>query len=99
MSNIDNEIFTSNIKKVKSASENLDGRIDDSNYWRLIALKNSRNSLLQLTDKYLLPDYPITPENLEIIKNYRQYLRDIININNDNILNGGYIELLPIPTL
>lgn len=99
MSNIDNEILTSNIKKVKSASVNLDGRIDDSNYWRLIALKNSRNSLLQLTDKYLLLDYPITPENLEIIKNYRQYLRDFININNDNILNGGYIELLPIPAI
>ena len=87
------------MNKVKSASENLDGVIDDTNYWRLIALKNSRNSLLQLTDKYLLPDYPITPENLEIIKNYRQYLRDFINLNSDVILNGGYIDIQPIPTL
>jgi hypothetical protein len=29
-----------------------------------IALKQQRNLKLCETDKYLLPDYPITPENL-----------------------------------
>jgi hypothetical protein len=38
--------------------------------------RNERNKLLLDTDKYLLPDYPITPENLIIIKQYRQSLRD-----------------------
>ena len=38
-------------------------------------LKKIRNELLQQTDKYLLLDYPTTPEQLEIIKKYRQDLR------------------------
>ena len=39
-------------------------------------LKNQRNLILNETDKYMIPDYPITPENLIIIKEYRQALRD-----------------------
>jgi hypothetical protein len=35
--------------------------------WDSLYLRNAHSSLLQLTDKYLIPDYPITPENLEII--------------------------------
>ena len=46
--------------------------------------KKMRNQLLLETDKYLLPDFPITPENLEIVKTYRQQLRDFTN--NDYIL-------------
>lgn len=38
--------------------------------------RKMRNDLLQETDKYLMPDFPITPENLIIIKEYRQALRD-----------------------
>jgi hypothetical protein len=67
------------------------------NNWDLIYLRNTRNSLLQLTDKYLLPDYPITPENLEIIKLYRQELRNFINNNQEGILNGVIPEIPPIP--
>jgi hypothetical protein len=59
--------------------------------------RNTRNSYLSLTDKYLLPDYPITDEKKEIIINYRQYLRELININKEAILNGENIEILPIP--
>ena len=43
--------------------------------------RKMRNDLLQETDKYLLPDFPITPENLEIVKEYRQALRDFTNNN------------------
>lgn len=39
-------------------------------------LKNKRNLILNETDKYLMPDYPLTPEQLIIIKDYRQKLRD-----------------------
>jgi hypothetical protein len=67
------------------------------NNWDLVYLRNTRNSLLQLTDKYLIPDYPITPENLEIIKAYRQELRDYINKNKEGILNGVIPEIPPIP--
>jgi len=67
--------------------------------WELVYLRNTRNARLQQTDKYLLPDYPITPENLEIIKAYRQELRDYININQEAILNGVIPEIPPIPIL
>ena len=71
---------------------------DDANYCRFILARNTRNGILQLTDKYLLPDYPITPENLEIIKLYRQMLRDIINVNKDAILSSGFeLDLPSIP--
>lgn len=43
--------------------------------------RKMRNDLLNATDKYLLSDYPITPEQLIIIKEYRQALRDFTNNN------------------
>ena len=36
-----------------------------------------RDSLLAQTDKYMLPDFPITEEKLVQYKAYRQYLRDL----------------------
>lgn len=41
------------------------------------AIRSKRNSLLAETDYLLMPDYPISQENLEKIKEYRQQLRDI----------------------
>lgn len=66
-------------------------------FWRLELLRNTRNSYLQLTDKYVLPDYPITEEKKNIIIEYRQMLRDFININKEAISNGLEFELPPIP--
>jgi hypothetical protein len=42
---------------------------------------SNRNQLLEKTDRYLLSDFPITPEQLEIVKQYRQALRDFTNNN------------------
>lgn len=50
-------------------------------YINYTLLTNTRNLILNETDKYLLPDYPITPENLEIVKEYRQLLRDFTKNN------------------
>lgn len=36
-----------------------------------------RDNLLTQTDKYMLPDFPITDEKREQYKAYRQYLRDL----------------------
>jgi hypothetical protein len=36
----------------------------------------TRNQLLAESDKYVLIDYPITADKLEIIKQYRQQLRN-----------------------
>ena len=46
-----------------------------------ITLKNKRNKIWGETDKYLIPDFPITPEQLIIVKEYRQLLRDFTNNN------------------
>lgn len=50
-------------------------------YTNLVLLRNQRNQLLAETDKYVLPDYPITSENLQLIKQYRQALRDFTSNN------------------
>lgn len=84
-------------KKVKSKSPSETN--DDPAYWNLVFIRNTRNSYLNLTDKYLLPDYPITDENKEVIINYRQYLRDFMNINYDNIIKGLDVSIDPIPII
>ena len=38
--------------------------------------KEERNKLLMETDKYVLPDYPISLENKMLILNYREDLRN-----------------------
>lgn len=87
-----------NIDDVEPEPEpELIGIKEGTNEWNLFQLRNIRNSYLHLTDRYLISDYPITPEKLEIIKNYRQMLREFININTDLILSGGNIEIPPIP--
>ena len=40
-------------------------------------IRTKRNSLLAETDYFLMPDYPISQECLEKVKEYRQELRDI----------------------
>ena len=46
-------------------------------------LRQQRNQLLVESDKYLLPDFPITSNNLTLIKEYRQQLRDYMELIND----------------
>ncbi len=73
-------------------------KYEDANIWHLVLLRNIRNNYLNLTDKYLLPDYPIQVEQREVIIVYRQMLRNIINLNRENVLNGvSDIEIPPIP--
>jgi hypothetical protein len=53
-------------------------------YFNKGLLKSQRNLILNETDKYLIADYPISPENLIIVKEYRQALRDFTK--NDYIM-------------
>jgi hypothetical protein len=87
------------VKKQKLTAYKSPGENNEGAYiWHLVLLRNIRNNYLNLTDKYLLPDYPITFEQKEIIKVYRQMLRDIININREDVLNGvTNLEIPPIP--
>ena len=60
----------------------------------LFNIRFERVSLLYKTDKYMLPDYPITPENLEKMKVYRQELRDFFQ--KDEVVNFPSPLKLPI---
>ena len=57
--------------------------------------RNIRNELLNKTDRYILEDYPLSAEQKQIIKEYRQQLREFINNNKDALKKRGiYIELI-----
>lgn len=94
-----NEVVAEQKKKKTSFKSPGDDNNDNKEYWDLVFLRNTRNSLLQLTDKYLLSDYPISDEKRYEIIEYRQYLRNFINQNETAILNGVIPEILPIPIL
>jgi hypothetical protein len=88
------EVKQPKITAHKSPGENNEGAY----IWHLVLLRNIRNNYLNLTDKYLLPDYPITAEKREIIIVYRQMLRNIINLKRNDVLNGiTDVEIPPIP--
>ena len=59
--------------------------------------RNIRNELLNKTDRYLLPDYPISIAQQMEIKTYRQDLREFINDNKEQILNGEKVDLPTVP--
>ena len=62
-----------------------------SNQHFLIRSTNLRNELLKTTDYYMLPDiYEVLSDTQkQDIRDYRQSLRDFININRDKYLNDG----------
>ena len=39
-------------------------------------VREVRNEYLEATDKYMIVDFPISEEERDLYKNYRQYLRD-----------------------
>lgn len=51
--------------------------IDDAQ--KSIEIRNKRNCLLNDSDKYMIEDYPISKEDKDKVKTYRQQLRDITN--------------------
>ena len=60
-------------------------------------LRSARDGRLSATDKYLMPDYPISPAELADIKAYRQALRDLPAQPGAPWDGGG--ELTPWPEL
>jgi len=57
--------------------------------------KEQRNQLLAESDKYLLLDFPISSNNLILVKDYRQKLRDYMDI--PEVKNYNYASTTPIP--
>lgn len=56
--------------------------------------REERNKLLVQSDKYLIVDYPISTEKIELIKQYRQQLRDYMNL--EEVKNFDYYLETPI---
>ena len=61
-------------------------------------LREQRNQLLKESDIYMLPDYPISPENLEKVKIYRQQLRDYMSQIN-GLVSIPKMPQFPFPNL
>jgi len=57
--------------------------------------KEQRNQLLADSDKYLLLDFPISSNNLILVKDYRQKLRDYMDL--PEVKNYNYASTTPIP--
>lgn len=55
-------------------------------------VRRKRDSLISRTDYYILPDYPSTPDGIEVVKQYRQELRNIT-------LQSGFPRNVQWPTL
>ena len=73
----------------------VNSRMSNINYTNLIITRNQRDRLLTESDKYLLSDFPITSNNLVLIKDYRQQLRDYMDL--DQIKNYDYSSNIPLP--
>lgn len=58
-------------------------------------LRHQRNLKLIESDKYMIVDYPITPENLEKMKIYRQELRDYFQ--REEVINFEFPNLPESP--
>ena len=58
--------------------------------------RQNRNQLLAASDKYVLPDYPIVSSNLELVKTYRQQLRDYMEL--DQVINYNSSCNIPLPS-
>lgn len=60
--------------------------------------RNFRNELLEKSDRYMLSDYPLTDDQKNEIKVYRQALRDYFS--RDDVINWTYDKELPaFPTV
>ena len=66
--------------------------------WITICFKReNRNQLLSSSDRYILSDYPITSNNLILIKDYRQQLRDYMDL--DEVKNYNSSSNISLPEL
>ena len=61
----------------------------------LMFQRQNRNQLLSASDKYVLPDYPIVSSNLELVKTYRQQLRDYMEL--PQVINYNSSCNIPLP--
>ena len=69
--------------------------MNDDDWITILFKRENRNQLLSSSDKYLLSDYPITSNNLILIKDYRQQLRDYMDL--DEVKNYNSSSNISLP--
>ena len=62
---------------VPAPAEVLEARRKAENARKAEAMRAERDQMLAATDKYLIPDFPISEQQREQYRAYRQYLRDL----------------------
>lgn len=71
------EMTIENGKLVQAFPKIIKQRQQIENEQKAALLREQRDRLLYETDKYMISDYPITEEEREQYRLYRQYLRDL----------------------
>ncbi len=69
--------------------------MNDDDWITLCFRRENRNQLLSSSDRYILSDYPITSNNLILIKDYRQQLRDYMDLDEVKTYNSSSNISLP----
>ena len=75
--NENREIYTRSYEFAELTEEEYEQVLQRKTEEAFVSLRNQRDKLLAETDYLLMPDYPITEEKLQVIKEYRQALRDL----------------------
>ena len=71
--------------------------MNDDDWITICFKRENRNQLLSSSDRYILSDYPITSINLILIKDYRQQLRDYMDL--DEVKNYNSSSNISLPEL
>ena len=71
----ENCLYTDENIVVTDTGVYFESQVPDS--WKATCLRKERNKLLKDTDIYMLSDYPLSDDEKEQIKAYRQALRDL----------------------
>ena len=67
----------------------------EDDFITILFKRENRNQLLKESDKYLIPDYPITESNLMLVREYRQALRDYMSL--EGVVNYSSSCNVPFP--
>ena len=81
---VEKEIAYSCLKKGDFTTEITTILYDDTEL-KMARLRERRNEILAKSDKYMLADYPMIAKLRQLVKEYRQYLRDITKANMPDI--------------
>lgn len=75
--NEEKQVYIRYFDIVPLTEEEAEGALESAKQRKFDTLRESRDFLLTQTDYMLIPDYPINSQDLAVLKEYRQALRDL----------------------